>query len=106
MMFVAFALCQAWLSLSRIKSFRLMGLGQLNKWLAPLPIVRAESPYTHCAGVSDSKAREADVSVIVPVRNEAGNNEPAVKRLSKFLERNLFMLKEIAQITHGRKFSV
>ncbi|NBT41887.1 MAG: glycosyltransferase [Alphaproteobacteria bacterium] len=71
----------------QIIPFRLLGLGHLmNKWLAPLPLIRALNlrQYVVARPTLDQKRLKPSVSVIVPVRNEAGNIEPAVKRLSKF----------------------
>ena len=67
--------------------FRLLGFGHLiNKWLAPLPIIRSLSlrKYVVTRPMPARKRAKPTVSVIVPVRNEAGNIEPAVTRLSKF----------------------
>ena len=71
----------------QIIPFRLFGLGHLiNKWLAPLPIIRSLNlrQYVVARPTPNRKHLKPSVSVIVPVRNEAGNIEPAVKRLSKF----------------------
>ena len=71
----------------QIIPFRLLGVGhQINKWLAPLPIIRALNlrQYVVARPTLGQKRSKPSVSVIVPVRNEAGNIEPAVKRLSKF----------------------
>ena len=71
----------------QIIPFRLFGLGHLiNKWLAPLPIIRGLNlrQYVVARPTVNRKHLKPSVSVIVPVRNEAGNIEPAVKRMSKF----------------------
>ena len=71
----------------QIIPFRLYGLGHLiNKWLAPLPFIRSLNlrQYVVARPALTQKRLKPSLSVIVPVRNEAGNIEPAVKRLSKF----------------------
>ena len=67
--------------------FHLFGLGQLvNKWIAPLPIIRAFNirQYNVLRHLPQAKTTCPSVSVVVPVRNEAGNIESAVTRLSSF----------------------
>ena len=67
--------------------FRLFGLGHLiNKWLAPLPLVRGLClrKYVIVRPLAPRRATKPTVSVIVPVRNESGNIEAALTRMSKF----------------------
>ena len=67
--------------------FRLFGLGHfLNKWLSPLPLIRSLClrKYVVARPVPPRRHTKPTVSVIVPVRNEAGNIEAALTRLSKF----------------------
>ena len=61
----------------QIIPFNLMGLGHLmNRWLAPLPIIRALNlrQYVVVKPTLDQKLLTPSVSVIVPVRNEAGQH--------------------------------
>src|SRR5690348_3310113 len=67
---------------------RLLGLGRLvNRFLAPLPLLRALClrHYSVCRSLRRAEgARSA--TVVVPARNERGNIEPAVQRIPPFTD--------------------
>ncbi len=70
--------------------FKLYGFGHfLNKWISPLPLIRSLNlrKYVVVRPIPERKLSnqsKPSVSVVIPVRNEAGNIEPAVNRLSDF----------------------
>jgi len=71
----------------QIVPFNLFGIGHLlNKWIAPLPLIRLFNlrKYAVLRPMPKLQQTKPSVSVIVPVRNEAGNIEPAITRLSPF----------------------
>ena len=66
---------------------RLLGLGSLvNRFIAPLPLIRAfcVRTYTVARSVDAIRARKPSVSIVVPARNEQGNIEPAIRRIPDF----------------------
>lgn len=68
---------------------RLLGLGPLiNKYIAPLPIIRRLCLRHYLVARSTRKAKQQDLSatVLVPCRNEKGNIENAIKRLPRFAD--------------------
>lgn len=67
--------------------FRLFGLGSLiNRFVAPLPIIRRLCVRQFVVARSEKKAVRRDLSatVLVPCRNEKGNIESAVTRMPRF----------------------
>lgn len=72
-----------------LSPLRLFGLGRwINKLLSPLPLFRlfALRHYVTARSlrVADDGLRSA--TVVIPARNERGNIEPAVQRVSKFCD--------------------
>jgi SAM-dependent methyltransferase len=69
---------------------RLLGLGRLlNRFVAPLPLVRALC-LRHYSILRSLRARAGDVrsaTVVIPARNERGNIEPAIRRLPRFADK-------------------
>lgn len=66
---------------------RLLGLGTLvNRFIAPLPLIRAFClrTYTVARSANAVRAAKPSVSVVVPARNEQGNIEPAIRRIPDF----------------------
>ena len=66
---------------------RLLGFGTfLNRFIAPLPIIRGLClrTYTVARSMSVDRAGKPSVSVVIPARNEQGNIEPALRRLPDF----------------------
>jgi SAM-dependent methyltransferase len=66
---------------------RLLGLGPLlNRFIAPLPIIRALClrTFTVARSIEVDRAGKPSVSVVIPTRNEQGNVEPALRRLPDF----------------------
>lgn len=69
--------------------FRLFGLGRLiNRFLAPIPGLRHADlrHYTVCRSLQRKVDGLSSASVIVPARNERGNIDAAVRRISPFAE--------------------
>ena len=67
--------------------FHFFGIGHfINKWISPLPIIRSFNlrQYVVARKVYKNEHSKPSVSVVIPVRNEGGNIEPALKRLCKF----------------------
>lgn len=66
----------------------LLGIGRLiNRFIAPLPIIRSACLRNYLVArprPMAEEAREPSVSIIVPCRNERGNIEDAVRRLPRF----------------------
>lgn len=65
----------------------LLGLGTLlNKFIAPLPIIRAFClrTFTVARSMKVDRASKPSVSVVIPTRNEKGNVEPAIRRVPDF----------------------
>jgi SAM-dependent methyltransferase len=75
---------------SRLLSpFRLLGIGRfVNRFLAPLPLVRALCfrHYTVARLVNRGFDPPKSATVVIPARNEKGNIEPTVKRMPRFAE--------------------
>lgn len=72
-----------------LSPLRLLGLGRLiNRFLSPLPLLRAFALRHYLVFRSlrriDDGLRSA--SVVVPARNERGNIEPAVQRITPFCD--------------------
>lgn len=66
---------------------RLLGLGTfMNRFIAPLPIIRALClrTYTVARSMTVDRTSKPSVSVVIPTRNEEGNVEPALRRLPDF----------------------
>ena len=66
---------------------RLLGLGTIiNRFLAPLPLIRGlcVRTFTVARSVQCDRQRRPSVSVVVPVRNEQGNVGPALERIPDF----------------------
>ncbi len=66
---------------------RLLGFGSLlNRFIAPLPIIRSLClrTYTVARSMEVDRASKPSVSVVIPTRNEEGNVEPALRRLPDF----------------------
>jgi len=66
---------------------RLFGIGTLiNRYVATLPVIRrfCLRNYVIARSLRNRGATPTSVSVIVPCRNERGNIEPAITRLSRF----------------------
>lgn len=67
--------------------FGSLGVGSaINRWLAPLPLIRQVNLRSYIIGRPDGirPATPPSVSVVVPCRNERGNIEAAVRRLPPF----------------------
>jgi SAM-dependent methyltransferase len=75
---------------SRLLSpFRLLGIGRfVNRFLAPLPLIRALCfrHYTVARLVDIGFEPPKSATVVIPARNEKGNIEPAVTRLPRFAQ--------------------
>jgi SAM-dependent methyltransferase len=75
---------------SRLLSpFRLWGIGRFaNRFLAPLPLVRALCfrHYTVARLVNTGFEPPKSATIVIPARNEKGNIEPAVKRMPRFAD--------------------
>jgi len=70
-----------------LSPLRLLGLGRLiNRFLAPWPVIRSLClrHYTVCRSRRCVDDGIESATVIVPVRNERGNIEPAVRRMPRF----------------------
>jgi len=68
---------------------RLLGLGRLlNRFVAPLPIIRnlALRHYTVYRSTRHAKPSYCSATIVVPARNEKGNIEAAVRRIPRFIE--------------------
>lgn len=68
---------------------RLLGVGMLlNRYLAPLPIIRRFCLRNYLVARSNKYVglNQPSVSVIVPCKNEAGNVETAVLRIPRFCD--------------------
>lgn len=68
---------------------RLLGLGRLlNRFVAPLPIIRnlALRHYTVCRSTCHAKPTYTSATIVIPARNEKGNIEAAVQRIPKFVD--------------------
>jgi ubiquinone/menaquinone biosynthesis C-methylase UbiE len=66
---------------------RLFGLGTfVNKYIAPLPAIRALCLRTYLVGrpVKLFPERKFSASILIPCRNERGNIEDAIKRMPRF----------------------
>ena len=66
---------------------RLLGLGTLvNRFIAPLPLIRAfcVRTYTVARSLDAIRPHKPSVTVVVPARNERGNIEPAIRRIPDF----------------------
>ncbi len=72
-----------------LSPLRLLGVGRfLNRFISMLPVIRHLSfrHYSVCRPWRDRETDLRSASVIVPVRNERGNIEPAVQRIPKFCD--------------------
>lgn len=76
---------------SRLLSpMRLLGLGRfLNRFVSMLPVIRHlslrhYSVFRSCRRLRDEEVKSA--TVLIPVRNERGNIEPAIQHLPRFCE--------------------
>jgi SAM-dependent methyltransferase len=66
---------------------RLLGIGRLvNRFIAPFPFIRnlCLRHYTVCRSYRRIEDDVKSVSIVIPVRNERGNIEAAVRRISRF----------------------
>jgi SAM-dependent methyltransferase len=66
---------------------RCLGLGTLlNRFIAPLPIIRSLClrTYTVARSMQVDRVSKPSLSVVIPTRNEKGNVEPALRRLPDF----------------------
>jgi SAM-dependent methyltransferase len=62
-----------------------LGLDKLlNRFLAPLLPSFALTTFMVCRPILRTSDHKKTVSILIPARNEAGNIEPAVKRIGKF----------------------
>ena len=67
--------------------FKMFGLGRLiNRFVAPLPLLRRLCLRTYLVGRSLQKldCKDDSVSIIIPCRNERGNIERAIKEMHRF----------------------
>lgn len=66
---------------------RCLGLGAVvNRWLAPLPLIRRACLRHYMVGrpMPESAGAAPSVTVVIPCRNERGNIEDAVRRTPQF----------------------
>ncbi|MGD9868855.1 MAG: glycosyltransferase [Hyphomicrobiales bacterium] len=77
---------------------RLLGLGRLiNRYIAPLPLVRRLCLRTYIVARSKAKNTPQDnlsATVLVPCRNERGNIETAIRRMPRFSGRQQIVFVE------------
>lgn len=72
-----------------LSPLRLLGIGRfVNRFISMLPVIRHLSfrQYSVCRPWRHRATDIRSASVIVPVRNERGNIEPAVQRIPKFCD--------------------
>jgi SAM-dependent methyltransferase len=70
-----------------LSPMQLFGLGRLiNRFLAPMPIIRnlCLRHYSVCRSLRQMDDGIKSATVVVPVRNERGNIEPAIRRIPRF----------------------
>jgi SAM-dependent methyltransferase len=68
---------------------KIVGLGRpLNRFVAPWPMIRSLClrHYTVCRSLRSRSDVITSVTVVIPARNERGNIEPAVRRISRFTD--------------------
>jgi SAM-dependent methyltransferase len=67
---------------------RLLGVGSfINKWMAPLPVLRRSCLRNYVIARLEPEAKrvkQLSTTVVIPCRNERGNIEAAIKRLPRF----------------------
>jgi Glycosyl transferase family 2/Methyltransferase domain len=72
-----------------------LGLDRLlNRFLAPLLPSFGLTTFVVCRPIFRTPEHEKTVSILVPARNEAGNIEPAVKRIGKFASKGEIIFVE------------
>lgn len=72
-----------------LSPFRLLGIGRfINRFLAPLPLLRALSlrHFTVTRSLPNAIKPLRSATVVVPARNERGNVEAAVQRIPNFCD--------------------
>ncbi|MFZ0422358.1 MAG: glycosyltransferase [Xanthobacteraceae bacterium] len=72
-----------------LSPLRLFGLGRLiNRFLAPLPILRSLClrHYTVCRSLRRFDEAPRTATIVIPARNERGNIEPAIRRMPQFAD--------------------
>jgi len=71
----------------QLTPFRLFGLGRLiNRYIAPLPLIRGLCLRTYLVARSLKVARPKDLTttILIPCRNESGNIERAITEMPRF----------------------
>jgi SAM-dependent methyltransferase len=72
-----------------LSPLRLFGLGRFaNRFLGPLPLIRqlALRHYIVCRSQRRAGDEPGSATIVVPVRNERGNIEPAIRRMPRFCD--------------------
>jgi SAM-dependent methyltransferase len=72
-----------------LSPYRLFGLGRLiNRFVAPLPLIRnlCIRHYSVCRSLRHAAGDLRSATVVIPVRNERGNIEAAVRRTPRFVD--------------------